>query len=98
MKLEKTIDIIIQQERKEIKIYKIFAFLVIVAFSFLLCFNLVSGYIKDIAAAVTNFLTLAVGYIPFQQIMKRQKEYNILTELLDMVCRMVDRTRRPFRK
>jgi len=74
MDLQKTIDVIIDQEQKEIKNYNLFALVAIICFFALLCFNLISGYIKDIAAALTNFLTLAVGYIPFQQIVKRRKK------------------------
>jgi hypothetical protein len=73
MNLEKSIDVIIKQEQKEIRTYNIFAFFAITAFFILLCFNLINGYIKDLAAAGTNFLSLAVGYIPFQQISKRKK-------------------------
>lgn len=82
MNLEKSIDIIIEQEQKEIKSYNTFALVVIVAFFGLLCFNLISGYIKDIAAASTNFLTLAVGYIPFQQIIKRRKRIKYFDKIV----------------
>jgi hypothetical protein len=82
MNLEKSIDIIIQQEQKEIRNYNIFAFAVIAIFFILLCFNLISGYIKDIAAAGTNFLTLAVGYIPFQQIIKRRKRIQYFDKIV----------------
>jgi hypothetical protein len=73
MNFEKSIDVIIKQEQKEIRTYNLFALFVITAFFILLCFNLFNGYIKDLAVAGTNFLTLAVGYIPFQQISKRKK-------------------------
>jgi hypothetical protein len=82
MKLEESIDIIIEQEQKEIKNYNTFATVVIIAFFLLLCFNLVSGYIKDFAAAATNFLTLAVGYIPFQQIIKRRKRIKYFDKIV----------------
>lgn len=82
MKLEESIDIIIEQEQKEIKNYNTFASVVIIAFFILLCFNLISGYIKDIAAASTNFLTLAVGYIPFQQIIKRRKRIKYFDKII----------------
>jgi hypothetical protein len=73
MELDESIDIIIVQEQKEIKSYNVFAIAVVGIFFGLLIFNLISGYIKDIALASTNFLTLAVGYIPLQQIIKRKK-------------------------
>lgn len=82
MDLENSIDVIIEQERKEIKNYNTFAIVVIIAFFVLLCFNLISGYIKDIAAAATNFLTLAIGYIPFQQIIKRRKRIKYFDEII----------------
>lgn len=82
MDLAKSIDIIIEQEEKEIKNYNRFAFVVISVFFALLCFNLISGYIKDVAAASTNFLTLAVGYIPFQQISKRRKRINYFDKII----------------
>ncbi|MEJ7677423.1 MAG: hypothetical protein WKG06_06045 [Segetibacter sp.] len=82
MDLEKSLNIIIEQERKEIKSYNSFALMVIIAFLLLLCFNLISGYIKDIAAALTNFLTLAAGYIPFQQIVKRRRRINFFDKIV----------------
>jgi hypothetical protein len=82
MNLEKTINIIIEQERKEIKNYNTFGIVVIIAFFLLLCFNLLNGYIKDIAASLTNFLTLAVGYIPFQQIIKRKKKIEYFDKII----------------
>ncbi len=82
MSLEKSIDIIINQEKKEIKNYNIFAVIVIIAFFGLLCFNLLSGYIKDIGASLTNFLTLAVTYIPFQQVIKRKKRIKYFDKIV----------------
>lgn len=82
MDLHKTIDVIIEQEHKEIKNYNLFAFSVIICFLILLCYNLINGYIKDIAAALTNFLTLAVGYIPFQQIVKRRKKIKYFDQIV----------------
>jgi hypothetical protein len=82
MNLEKSIDIIIEQEQKEIRNYNTFAIVVIIAFFALLCFNLISGYIKDIAAASTNFLTLGVGYVPFQQIIKRRKRIKYFDKII----------------
>lgn len=74
MELEKTIDYIISQEKKEIKTYVLFAIAVIFCFFLLLCYNIINHYIVDKAAALTNFLTLVVEYIPFQQIIKRRKK------------------------
>ena len=74
MDLGSCIDIIISQERSEIKSYTRFAEVVILLFFGLLCFNILSNHIKDIVPASTNFLTLAVSYIPFQQIIKRKKK------------------------
>lgn len=82
MDLQKTIDIIIDQEQKEIKNYNIFAVVVIFCFFILLGFNLLSGHIKDIPSALTNFLTLAVGYIPFQQIVKRKKKIKYFDKII----------------
>jgi len=82
MSLEESLNVIIAQERKEIKSYNIFAVVVIFVFFALLCFNLISGYIKDIAAAGTNFITLAVGYIPFQQVIKRRKRINYFDNIV----------------
>ena len=73
MDIEKSLDIIIKQDQREIRNYSTFAIGVIIAFILLLCFNFICGYIKDVAAALTNFLVLAVGFIPFQQIIKRRR-------------------------
>lgn len=82
MDLEKCIDVIIKQEQKEIKTYNTFAVLIICAFSILFIFNLISGYIKEIAPAGTNFLTLVVGYLPYQQITKRKKRIQYLDKII----------------
>lgn len=82
MNIQETIDVIIEQERKEIKYYNVFALVVIIGFFTLLCFNLITGYIKDVPAALTNFLTLSVGYIPIQQIVKRRKKINYFDKIV----------------
>lgn len=91
MDLQKTIDIIIEQEQKEIKVYLLFASGVIACFFILLCVNIYFYLIKDVAttisikeigAAISNFLTLAAGYIPFQQIVRRKKKVRYFDKIL----------------
>jgi len=82
MDLQKTIDIIINQEKREISNYILFSIGVIICFFILLCYNLISGYISDKATALVNFLTLSVEYIPFQQIVKRRKKINYFDKII----------------
>jgi hypothetical protein len=82
MDFQKTIDIIITQEKKEITNYSLFSVGVIVCFLILLCYNLFSGNITDKAAALLNFLTLSAEYIPFQQIVKRRKKIKYFDKII----------------
>jgi glycopeptide antibiotics resistance protein len=70
---EKIIETIKREDKLEIRRYNLFAIGVVVVFFLMLCFNISHNYFKDIGPALTNFLTLVVGYIPFQQIAKRRK-------------------------
>ena len=82
MDLQKTIDFIVKQEKREISSYILFACIVIICFCILLAYNLISGYITDKATALVNLLTLAVEYIPFQQIVKRRKKINYFENIV----------------
>ena len=91
MDLQKTIDIIIEQEQKEIRVYILFASGVIACFLILLSVNIYIYFIndiaatltlKEIAAAISNFLALAAGYIPLQQIIKRKKKVRYFDKIL----------------
>jgi len=78
MDFEASIDEIIKQDQKEIKTYWLLTIIVIIIFLTLLCWNLVMSERKDLVANVTNILTLATGYIPIQQIIKRKKRITYL--------------------
>jgi hypothetical protein len=98
MDLQKTIDYIISQEKKEISNYVLFSFVVILCFFILLSYNLISGYITDKAAALTNFLTLAVEYIPFQQIVKRRKKINYFDKIVRIGIQENEPEKEEFKK
>ena len=82
MNFEASIDEIIKQEQKEIKTYWLLAIVVIIIFLTLLCWNLTMSERKDLVANATNILTLAAGYIPIQQIIKRKKRIKYLDKII----------------
>lgn len=73
MEIEKIIEFIKKEDKKEIRNYNLFAALVVIIFFLMLCYNLKNNYLKDVGTALTNFVTLGVSYLPFQQISKRRK-------------------------
>src|SRR5688572_5924672 len=82
MNFEESIDEIIKQDQKEIKTYWVLAFLVIGIFLILFVWNLIIGEKKDLVANATNILTLAAGYVPIQQIIKRKKRIKYLDKII----------------
>lgn len=82
MDFEASIDEIIKQDQREIKTYWLLAIIVIVIFLTLFCWNLVMSERKDLVANATNMLTLAAGYIPIQQIIKRKKRIIYLDKIV----------------
>ena len=77
MDFQKTIDLIVSQERKEIKKYSRLRFAILIGVILFLCYNLISKNIsldlKSIPIVLVNFLPLFALLIPIIQIGKRQK-------------------------
>lgn len=82
MNIEESIDTIIQQEENEIKSYWIIASIVVVIALILFIWNIIIGERKDLVANATNILTLAAGYIPIHQIIKRKKRIKYLDKII----------------
>jgi hypothetical protein len=77
MDFQRTIDIIVSQEKKEIKKDSISCFIVIICFCGLLCYNVISKNIsKDelgIALILINIAVLLFLWFPWKQKVKREK-------------------------
>lgn len=96
MNFEESIDEIIQQEQKEIKAYWIIASVALAISLILFIWNIVIGERKDLVANATNILTLAAGYVPVQQIIKRRKRIKYLDKIIRLGLSANTRNRQDF--